>query len=46
MPIIMCSYCHYVGQSKESKFRSYEEEIQDVEEHEKTCPERIALEEE
>jgi len=43
MPVIICSYCNYVGQCK-GKYYSIEEAWQDVVKHEKTCPERIAVE--
>jgi len=36
MPTIICSYCHYVGSGA-----SYDERIEDVLNHEETCPERI-----
>ena len=35
MATIICSYCQYVGQGDE-----YEDQIQDVEEHEMSCSER------
>ena len=40
---VICSFCSYVGQNRKapnSLFRELDYEIQDVEEHEKTCPER------
>lgn len=37
MPTIICSWCEYVGQGEE-----YEDRINDVEEHEKTCEYRAA----
>lgn len=36
MPIILCSYCHYIGQGED-----YNAQIVDVEIHEETCSERI-----
>lgn len=35
MPVVMCNYCEYLGQGD-----TFEEELADVEEHEKTCPEK------
>jgi len=43
MPTIICSYCDYVGQFK-GKYLDIDAMWEDVVEHEKTCPERIAVE--
>ncbi len=40
MPMIICSYCMYIGQGDD-----YEDKIQDVECHEESCEERLANEE-
>lgn len=37
MPIIMCSYCHYLGSDSNSKYTDYDAQLEDVIEHEKTC---------
>jgi len=40
MPIIICSYCEYVGQGA-----TYSQQFEDVESHEQFCPQRISEEE-
>ena len=41
MPVIMCKWCHYLGQGK-----NMWEQYDDVIKHEADCEERIALGEE
>lgn len=41
MPVVICSYCEYVGSGE-----FYSDRIADVEEHEKTCREKDADDEE
>ena len=38
MPTIICSWCEYVGQGDD-----FADRIQDVLNHEKTCPEKVLL---
>lgn len=40
MPIVMCSFCQYIGKSK-GKYRNCCQEYEDVLEHEKECDKNV-----